>query len=273
MKNVLKGRKTMRKQTIMMLIACGIAGCTPELSDTIEFDYACADKEVKLSNDEMPPTCAVHLQLAYATDRNGDKADVINSAIQKEFLDMGELTMQQAVDSFASSYASSYIKNFLPLYNQDRSDTTKRSWYNYHYVITTQTQPGGKSTTAYIATIDYFEGGAHGINQQKIMTFDNKTGHRVLLDDMFVSGYEGQLSAFLQEALCEKTGAESLKDLREQGYLFSMDMFPAKNFIFNDETITFIYNPYEIASYDKGSTELTLPLSTLSGILKQEYRP
>jgi hypothetical protein len=48
-----------------------------------------------------------------------------------------------------------------------------------------------------------------------------------------------------------------------------MDMFPSENFILGKETITFIYNPYEIAPYEKGSIELTLSYSELDDILNK----
>jgi hypothetical protein len=47
-----------------------------------------------------------------------------------------------------------------------------------------------------------------------------------------------------------------------------MDMFAPENFSLNDEDVTFVYNPYEIASYDKGMTELTIDNDELEGIWK-----
>ena len=263
----------MKKTTFTALLLCLAVSCTTEIEDAIFFDSATFDKEVKLSNDEGSPVCAVHLQLEYATDKNGHKAEVINEIIQQRLLNMSELTVQQAADSFASIYTSSYVRNFLPLYNQDRADTTKRSWYEYHYVITSQTQPGGFGTTSYNAIIDYFEGGAHGVNQRMTMNFENKTGRLLELEDIFVPGFESQLNPILQKALSEKVGVTNLKELQDKGYLFSMEMFPSKNFLLSDETISFIYNPYEIASYDKGETELNIALSALKNILKPEYKP
>ena len=263
----------MKKSTVIALTILLATACHPRQEGSIVFDTASADKEVKLSNEENSPVCAVHLKLAYATDDNGEKAEIINNAIQEQLLDMRELTMQQAVDSFASSYTRSYIRNFRPLYNKDKADTTKRSWYDYHYILSSEVQQGSKETMTYIATIDYYEGGAHSINQQKIMNFNAKTGQIVGLGDIFVKGYESQLNSFLLRALCEKVGAKDIKNLHEMGYLFSMEIFPANNFILGDETITFIYNPYEIASYDKGTTELTLSLSDLGHILKQVPKP
>lgn len=262
----------MKKSIFSALLLFLAISCATETEDTIIFDSATSNKEVKLSNDEGSPVCAVHLQLEYATDKNGHKAEVINEIIQQKLLGMNELTVQQAADSFANSYTSTYVRNFLPLYNQDRADTTKRSWYEYHYVVTSQTQPGGFGTTSYIAIIDYFEGGAHGNNQRMTMNFENKTGRLLELQDIFVPGFESQLNPILQKALTEKMNAKNRKDLRDKGYLQSMEMFPSANFLLSDETISFIYNPYEIASYDKGETELSISLRALTKILKPEYK-
>ena len=50
-----------------------------------------------------------------------------------------------------------------------------------------------------------------------------------------------------------------------------MDMFPTENFIIGEETLTFIYNPYEIAPYNMGMTELIIPYSDIEKILKTTF--
>ena len=261
----------MRKICLFVLITFLFSACGSDEDARIIFDSVTADKEVKLSNEENSPSCAVHLQIRYATEENGHKAEVVNSFILDKLLNLKDLDMQQAVDSFANGYTSSYIHNFLPLYNQDRADESKRSWYEYHYVITSETQGGREETTVYIAEIDYYEGGAHGINQRQIFNFINNTGVLIGLEDIFVPGYEDQLNEILLQALCEKVGVEDIHRLHENGYLYSMDMFPAKNFILNNETITFIYNPYEIAPYEKGAIELAINYSQIDDILNKTF--
>jgi hypothetical protein len=49
-------------------------------------------------------------------------------------------------------------------------------------------------------------------------------------------------------------------------------MYPTSNFILDEETITFIYNPSEIAPHTMGETELVIPLSSLTQILRKEYK-
>jgi hypothetical protein len=78
----------MKKFTFTALLACIVLACSTEIEDTIVFDNATADKEVKLSNDEGSPVCAVHLQIATAIEENGHKGEVVNRIIQKRLLNM-----------------------------------------------------------------------------------------------------------------------------------------------------------------------------------------
>ena len=64
----------------------------------------------------------------------------------------------------------------------------------------------------------------------------------------------------------------AINELKDAGYLYSMDMFPSENFILNDETITFVYNPYEIAPYAVGSIELVITYNEVSQILNPSFK-
>lgn len=256
----------MRHFYIIVALSTLLISCSSN-DESIQFEVATVDKTVKLASEENSPMCSVHLEVSYATEANGHKAEIINNIIEKRLLDMEDLTMTQAADSFANAYATNYQNSLLPLYRQDQRDEKKVEWYTYHYIIKTSTEKGYKDATVYHIYLDYYEGGAHGINQHLTLNFEQSTGRQLTLADIFVPGYERQLSSILQTALCEYAGASSIKELKDQGYLYSMDMFPSENFILGEEAITFIYNPYEIASYEKGSIELTISYSDLDDIL------
>jgi len=261
----------MRKILLPTVVFALLTACSSQQDDGILFEKVQASKTVKLSNDANPPSCRVHLEIDYASDANQHRAEIINNAIEQRLMDMKDLKMQEAADSFVNLYSANYKENFLPLYNQDRADTTKRSWYEYHYVIKTNVNSGYKGISVYHIYLDYYEGGAHGIQQHLTMNFEPETGRTLSLADIFVAGYEQRLSDILLKALREKTGAKNIQELHDQGYLYSMDMFPSENFVLDSETITFIYNPYEIAPYAAGTTELTIAYSALEDILKNTF--
>ena len=260
----------MKKIFILLPLFLLLMGCGSN-DESTTFKVATADKTVKLSSDANSPSCSVHLELSYASDDNGHKAEIINNIIEKRLFNMQELTMQQAADSFANIYISNYQANMLPLYRQDQNDEKKLEWYNFHYIVKTSVEQGYKNASVYHVFLDYYEGGAHGVNQHLTLNFEQTTGRQLMLADIFVPGYEQRLSDLLQKALCEDVGVSSIKELKDQGYLYSMDMFPSENFILGDETITFIYNPYEIAPYEKGAIELTINYSQIDDILNKTF--
>ena len=261
------------KVYLCLLLPLLLFACKGSDEPTLTFEPITADKSVNLANEENSPRCQVHLKLLQASADNGERAKIVNEILMSRLLNKtGEHDLKAAADKFVDDYTDNYKSTMLPLYNQDRSDTTKKAWYEYHYVIETTTQQGPDNIISYLATIDYYEGGAHGINQLITFNFDMATGNLMTLADVFAPGYESQLKGILLKALKSKTGLNSLNELKEAGYLYSMDMFPSENFILNDETITFVYNPYEIAPYAVGSIELIITYSEVSQILNPAFK-
>ena len=246
-------------------------GCKGGDDQEVWFETISMEKTVNLTDEDLSPTCSVSLKVQNARQKSGEAAKEINEYLVERLFNMQDVSIEAAAEQFTENYVQNYKSTLLALYNQDRNDTTKRAWYDYHYVITTETHPGNENTIVYLATIDYYEGAAHGINELLVMNFDKETGKHLTLSDIFATGYEQQLTAILLKALKIKTDSEDLATLKEKGYLNAMDMFPTENFILGEETITFIYNPYEIAPFNLGTTELIIPYSNIDKLLKTSF--
>jgi hypothetical protein len=247
------------------------ASCKGGDDKEVWFETISIDKTAKLSNEDLAPHCSVSLNVQYARQKTGEAAKEINEYLVERLFNKQDISVEAAAQQFAEEYVQNYQATLTSLYNQDKNDTTKRAWYDYHYIISTESHPGNENTIVYQATIDYYEGASHGINELITMNFDKETGRHLNLSHIFATGYEQQLTAVLLKALKEKTGSDDLAALKEKGYLNAMDMFPTENFILGEETITFIYNPYEIAPYNMGSTELIIPYNDVDKILKTTF--
>ncbi len=248
--------------TVLLLCACG-----SNESNVLKFEKLKVEKEVALAAGKDAPSCKVLLEVNYANGGNAETDKEVNETLQHHLFDMQGLTMQQAADSFATQYVRDYKGTLTALYERDRNDASKKAWYEYHYTIDTRTQSGREGVVNYFIDIDYHEGGAHGIRQLLVLNFDEQSGHQLTLSDVFVPGYETRLKELLQEKLMEIADVTTQDELKAKDYLYSMDMFPSENFILNDDEITFIYNPYEIAPYEKGMTEISVTYSEVKDIL------
>jgi hypothetical protein len=149
----------MKQLFILATLSTLLFSCS-STEETTQFEMATADKTVKLTGDDNSPLCSVHLELSYATEANGHKAEIINNIIEKRLLNMQDLTMQQAADSFANVYVANY-KNLLPLYNQDLDNKKRLEWYNYHYILKTSTEQGYKNADVYHIYLDYINLKSH----------------------------------------------------------------------------------------------------------------
>lgn len=251
----------------LLMTACGGNGGGLFSGNGFDTDEAKVTKVVNITDEENAPKCHIALNVKYVKG-DDERAKTVNNAIEQRLFMMDSLTMQQAVDSFANLYTSDYRKNMAPLYREDKDDETKRAWYEYKYEVTTETKAGKDGCMVYIINLDMYEGGAHGINQQLVMNFDAKTGRQLKYDDIFVQGHEFRLREMLLDELKKQTDTNTLDELHAKDYLLTMDIYAPQNFILGDDEVTFIYNPYEIAPYAKGNTELTLSYSKLKDIMK-----
>lgn len=236
--------------------------------EQLDFETVTVERMVPIADDADAPQCTVSLKMAAAKGEPAERTKTINAKIAVELLGIENSSLQQAADSFANKYTADYRRNMAPLYREDRSDAEKRAWYEHHYNITAETKAGRSGVTVYTATVDYYEGGAHGISQRLLMNFDNHTGQLLTPDSVFATGYRQRLCNLLLKALLKKTETDNLDELRAKGYLYATDMFATENFELGDDAVTFIYNPYEIAPYSAGPVELVIENDELKDLWK-----
>lgn len=246
------------------MIACGGEGG----GEQIGFETVKVERSVGITNENDAPQCTVSLQLAAAKGEPTERTKAVNETIAQQLLGIEGVGLKEAADSFANKYTADYRRNMAPLYREDRGDAAKRAWYEYHYNITSETKAGRSGVTVYTATVDYYEGGVHGITQRLLMNFDNRTGQMLTLDDVFVPGYRQTLCDLLLKALLKKTETENVDELRAKGYLYATDIFAPENFELGEDAVTFVYNHYEIAPYDAGQVELVIDNDELKDIWK-----
>lgn len=258
-----------RNTYTLYTIACFLTACSNSGTNGIEFENATLQKNTPLTKDADTPQCRLNLSIDYAKSGKAKVDKEINNSIEQELFGLSDIGMKAAIDSFANQYAKGYTKSLAPLYRADKADKEKRSWYEYKYTVKTETANGRKGITVYKANIDYYEGGAHGISLQTVMNFDNATGRRLTLDDVFVKGSENRLAEALLKALEDKTGKKGIDELKADGYLCTTDIYAPQNFALGTDDITFVYNVYEIAPYEKGPIELTVSYGDVEELLTE----
>jgi hypothetical protein len=119
---------------------------------------------------------------------------------------------------------------------------------------------------AHLLSMGFYEyeyaGGAHGMYQTRVMTFD-LINQRVLgLQDVFKKGFEPELMALLERIARKRAGLD--EDESFEQYYFTPDIPVTENFYLTPKGIVFSYPPYEIAAYAAGQIEFFIPFADIS---------
>ncbi len=116
-----------------------------------------------------------------------------------------------------------------------------------------------------------YTGGAHPNSFRHLINFDTHSGKVLMLEDLITD--LDILKILVENRFREHHGLSSDANLNEAGFFWDKEFDLAANFGLTESGLYFYYNPYEIAAYVFGATELMLPYDDLRGILVKKYLP
>lgn len=115
-----------------------------------------------------------------------------------------------------------------------------------------------------------FEGGAHGMYSVDYYLFDKelKGVHKKWVN--LFTDTTGVLALAEKLFRIEKEMPET--EATNENWFDGGAFYLPNNFAFTDTSLVFFYNVYEIAPYVQGSTEISIPLEKIAGLLKKEFQ-
>ena len=120
-----------------------------------------------------------------------------------------------------------------------------------------------------------YMGGAHGLSNRTYFNFNLETGNLITEKDIFTDNSRGAISDLIKVRIIEEsketyeTGTPPIRDLDDTDF-WTDSIKPNGNFYITDESINYVFNPYEIAPYYIGQTEVTLPFERIKKFLKPQ---
>jgi len=114
-----------------------------------------------------------------------------------------------------------------------------------------------------------YQGGAHGLTTVHYASFDPATGRRLGLADLVTPEGEARLLEIGERELRKVHEVPPEQSLAEVGFTFEGGKFVlSEEIAVLAEGLAIHYNPYEIAPYAMGPTEIVIPRSELAPIAK-----
>ena len=175
-----------------------------------------------------------------------------------------EVTLAPVADELASPNAEAVATAFLTIRAEaSRTEPAEVGGWTLQRVVTVACNTAAGLSLRAEETL--YSGGAHGVQTARLATFDARTGRRLRLADVAPDSVRAVRVA--ERHFRRQRGIRAGESLADAGFVFfENDRFAlTDNFHVCGDTVTFRYDPYEIAPYALGATELVVPLAELRG--------
>ncbi|MDO9153509.1 MAG: RsiV family protein [Paludibacter sp.] len=177
-------------------------------------------------------------------------------------------------DSLAHKFTNELIRDYK-LNNEpmlEKMDSKGIYSFDNEHILEGFSLLSDKNIFSYGISRYVFMGGAHGLNTRNYLNFDLKTGKKIAESDIFVPGFEKNLIELIKTRIVEqsKEDPEIAPIINLEDTDFWVDAIkPNGNFYITDESINYVFNPYEIAPFYIGQSEVILSYNRLAELLKK----
>jgi hypothetical protein len=188
----------------------------------------------------------------------------------------------RAIDSFLAAplrpdeppaSASAFMRRFLSDFEEFKAKepSSAESWFLERKAFVLRSAPG-------LVSLSFSErsylGGAHGLATLHYLNLDPATGSKKLLADILKDGALAEVTRLAEARFRAVRGVPEGTSLKDAGFTFATDAFAlTDNFALRDDGLAFYYNPYDVAPYAMGPTEIALKLDEIRDLLKPDFVP
>lgn len=262
--------KTLKGFILSALVILLITSCNQNTVITIDRNH---EETYYLTQEDTSKgsiyiSLTVELPVCYSNQAVVDsvRSSIFSVMFGKHYLKMDPDTV---VECFAADLKKEYRENNEPLLKMMDEDN-RIALYNEH-VLEGFSLLSDEHIFSYGMNRYIFQGGAHGLNTRNYFNFNLKNGKLIKESDLFKSGTDSLLIDLIKVRIVEERREnpelDPIDKLEDSDYWVEA-IKPNGNFYITDQSINYVYNPYEIAPYYMGQTELTLPFERIKNLLK-----
>ncbi len=270
----MKARITTTVIAIIILITVSVSVCLLRPNrDYIKTEILTLSDTVYLS-DTNPELGNIsfdfNIEFPVKTKKNIHIIDTITYQIRGELFEHSFMKCPNAsvLQNYATSLAKDYIKNNAEFASKI-ADSNPISFHNA-VILEGFASYNQNKILAYgiMRFLDY--GGAHPITTRRFLNFNLSDGKQITEQELFIADYQQELTEIIKTKLLydlnSQTESAQIVNLNETDY-YDTEIQPNGNFYINEAGICYVFNPYEIAPYYMGETEVFLPFELLQHLL------
>lgn len=247
------------KITLLALIAIAFVSCEEDKSIEIS-SQSFTEKELSICENSQCPEVTINYVEVLGNEKIAEKINQrLNDFIFKSLL-MGEDTIATAKTIPEAATA------FIESYNADKEQFPDMAGEYFAEISVNEIY----STPEHLCfeLIQYlYTGGAHGYGTTSFLNIDPKTGDALSRDNLFKNKKE--LTVFAEQKFREQQNIDEGESINATGYWFDDDKFYLPESAgFTQDSLIFIYNQYDIASYADGPIELKIAMKEVEPFLR-----
>lgn len=290
--------KTLYKISFLILIVFSVTSCRKkddgsELNDAITWEYYSGsvrytDPKVQeaLSEIELDDQCKVDIKLLFPRT-DSEKYEPLRQELHDFLLDRfvadGHEILNLKADD-PQAFVNSFVDYQISMFKEEISEISSIYLEGDHTPFSLLVKEFylsdsllyNKNGIVSIGLNNYeYSGGAHGTSIFSCRSYDLKNHSPISPSTLFQDPKAQGILDAIEDQILADYGVESIKELQESNGIFSLtgsEVVMSNEFYFSEKGITFYYNPYEIAAYAYGSTEVTVPYSVLAPYFRSQYQ-
>ncbi|HYO88215.1 MAG TPA: DUF3298 domain-containing protein [Candidatus Limnocylindrales bacterium] len=172
--------------------------------------------------------------------------------------------MAEAIDSFINGSYAAFVGEFA---NAGFIPGSGNSW-----ALDIQNEiVQGVSTVSVVFTRYTYTGGANGTQDYATITADFASGSLLTLEDVFMDGVDPYttLQPLAEAALTELLGDAAIPDMMAPGLELTPENY--RRWALTTDSLNLYFDEYQVAPGAAGSLMVSIPLSSLSGVLQPQF--
>ncbi len=274
----------------IIIIACN-SGNKEMLSqdNQVEFDTLIVQRKHYLRNDTLKPFCDLNVHFVYPI-----KSSMVDlRKLQQLFI---RNTLGQIYDAFTPEeaielYSNNFVKNYeadarifkdeleelekhpnltpqnLDLEHEDNLHSN--AFYSYTEVLSNKVFFNKSNLLSFQVSRSNNKGGTATYSSYNNYVINLKTTTLLTEGDIFTPGYDLALQQLFEKNLMLQNEVKTVSDLEDLGYFGIEEIMPNRNFLIDDNGITYIFNKGEYSAYLLNAPEIFISFNEVRMLLKE----
>ncbi|QAA82459.1 DUF3298/DUF4163 domain-containing protein [Aequorivita sp. H23M31] len=243
----------------LILIGLLVTACNKEKSIQLNAE-SLTEGDLKICNNAKCPEVTINYLKASG---NGNVAEKINEKITSFII--SSLSMAEDEKEKAKTIEEA-ATTFIESFNADRARFPDMAADYFAEISVNEIYNSPKHICLELRQYLY-TGGAHGYGTTSFLNIDPDSGEELTANELFKN--KKGFTVFAEKKFREQQKIAQDESINDPGFWFENDSFHLPNTVgFTQDSLIFVYNQYDIASYAEGPIELKISLKEAKPYLK-----